>query len=122
MSVPEMKPNMRSKDGLVMRITPPLSDSTTPSCITSMASAWLRNTSSLVLRSVMSCTTPMIALHGAVEPEDRLIGEVDPARVAAQGLERQLHLGSFAHAQALAAFDGAGMVGRERTRGASRGD
>ena len=50
---------MRSKAGLVMRMTPPLSVSTTPSCITSMASAWLRSTSSLVLRSVMSCTTPM---------------------------------------------------------------
>ena len=54
-----MEPNMRSKAGLVIRMMPPLSDSTTPSCMTSMASAWLRNTSSLVLRSVMSCTTPM---------------------------------------------------------------
>ena len=110
---PATTPNMRSKAGLVMRMMPPLSDSTTPSCITSTASAWLRSTSSLALRSVMSCTTPMKRLTLPSARRSRLIGEVHPARVAAQRLQRQFHLGAFAPAQALPALDRAGVVGRK---------
>ena len=67
-------------------------------------------------------------VHHADEPaspcrrrDDRLVGQVDPARLAAQRLQRQLHLGAFA---ACAAAGGAGWRRRdrpERTRGASRG-
>ena len=54
------------------------------------------------------------AVDDAVERDDRLVGQMDPARVAAQCLQRHLHLGAFALAQALATLDGAGVVGREK--------
>ncbi len=53
------------------------------------------------------------AIDRAVEVDHRLVGEMNPARIATQGLQGQFHFGSFTATQPLATLNGAGMVGGE---------
>ena len=52
--------------------------------------------------------------HLAVRGKQRLVGEVNPARLTAQRLQRHLHVGAFALANSLAPLERAGVVGRKK--------